>query len=67
MGCMGSKPVDVVDKEALQRNAKIDKILKNDKKTMDRTIKILLLGMCSILSPASSTWLDLVLRSSSIN
>lgn len=44
MGCMGSKPVDTTDKDALQRNARIDKVLKNDKKVMDRTIKILLLG-----------------------
>lgn len=44
MGCVGSKTTDPGDKEALQRNAKIDKILKGDKKTMDRTIKILLLG-----------------------
>lgn len=44
MGCMSSKPVDTTDKDALQRNARIDKVLKNDKKVMDRTIKILLLG-----------------------
>ncbi|KAL4870982.1 hypothetical protein BDV12DRAFT_41335 [Aspergillus spectabilis] len=45
MGCMGSKPVDAAeDKEAVQRNARIEKGLKNDKKVMDRTIKILLLG-----------------------
>ncbi|OJJ60658.1 hypothetical protein ASPSYDRAFT_29187 [Aspergillus sydowii CBS 593.65] len=45
MGCMSSKPVDAADnKEAVQRNARIDKTLKNDKKVMDRTIKILLLG-----------------------
>jgi guanine nucleotide-binding protein subunit alpha len=41
---MSSKPVDTVDKEAVQRNARIDKVLKTDKKVMDRTIKILLLG-----------------------
>ncbi|KAI9374294.1 guanine nucleotide binding protein, alpha subunit [Aspergillus egyptiacus] len=45
MGCMSSKPVDSTeDKDALQRNARIEKVLKNDKKVMDRTIKILLLG-----------------------
>ena len=46
MGCMTSKPADAGDKEALQRNARIDRVLKTDKKTLDRTIKILLLGMC---------------------
>lgn len=46
MGCMSSKPVDADDKDAIQQNARIDKVLKNDKKVMDRTIKILLLGMC---------------------
>ncbi|KAF9893057.1 hypothetical protein FE257_012468 [Aspergillus nanangensis] len=44
MGCMSSKPVETVDKDAVQRSARIDKGLKNDKKYMDRTIKILLLG-----------------------
>ncbi|KAJ5155744.1 hypothetical protein N7492_008547 [Penicillium capsulatum] len=43
MGCMSSKPVEA-DKDALQRNARIERGIKNDKKTMDRTIKILLLG-----------------------
>lgn len=45
MGCMSSKPVDTTDKDALQRTARIEKVLKNDKKNLDRTIKILLLGM----------------------
>ena len=45
MGCMSSKPADGADdREAVQRNARIEKSLKNDKKVMDRTIKILLLG-----------------------
>ncbi|KAL4931205.1 guanine nucleotide-binding protein subunit alpha [Aspergillus undulatus] len=45
MGCMSSKPADGADdREAVQRNARIEKGLKNDKKVMDRTIKILLLG-----------------------
>ncbi|KAJ5887911.1 hypothetical protein N7495_007952 [Penicillium taxi] len=43
MGCVGSKPAEE-DKEALQRNARIDRSIKSDKKNMDRTIKILLLG-----------------------
>jgi hypothetical protein len=42
---MSSKPVDAAEeKDAIQRNARIEKVLKNDKKVMDRTIKILLLG-----------------------
>lgn len=46
MGCMNSKTAaDPVEKDASQRNARIEKILKGDKKNMDRTIKILLLGM----------------------
>jgi guanine nucleotide-binding protein subunit alpha len=44
MGCMSSKQAEAADKEAVQRTARIDKTLKNDKKLMDRTIKILLLG-----------------------
>lgn len=43
MGCLVSTPAEA-DKEAAQRNARIDRNLKNDKKTLDRTIKILLLG-----------------------
>lgn len=43
MGCFMSKPAEA-DKEATQRNARIDRALKGDKKAMDRTIKILLLG-----------------------
>jgi hypothetical protein len=45
MGCMSSKQAEAADKEAVQRTVLIDKTLKNDKKLMDRTIKILLLGM----------------------
>lgn len=48
MGCMGSKPVEALDKEAVQQTARIDKSLKNDKKMMDRTIKILLLGVSPV-------------------
>ena len=48
MGCLGSKPVaNGGDKEGAQRNAKIDRVLRNDKKVIDRTIKILLLGKCA--------------------
>ncbi|KAJ5594765.1 Fungal G-protein alpha subunit [Penicillium hispanicum] len=43
MGCISSKPAEG-DKLALQRNARIDRSIRMDKKTMDRTIKILLLG-----------------------
>lgn len=42
MGCLYSKPE--VDREASQRNQRIERGIKNDKKTLDRTIKILLLG-----------------------
>ena len=44
MGCTMSKPDDGVDKEALARNAKIEKGLREDRKTEARTVKILLLG-----------------------
>ncbi|KAK5800581.1 hypothetical protein VI817_002793 [Penicillium citrinum] len=44
MGCINSKPAES-DRDAFQQNARIERTLKNDKKTMDRTIKILLLGM----------------------
>ncbi|OQD77627.1 hypothetical protein PENDEC_c002G02999 [Penicillium decumbens] len=43
MGCINSKPA-AEDKDALQQNARIERGLKSDKKAMDRTIKILLLG-----------------------
>ncbi|CAI7597933.1 unnamed protein product [Penicillium glandicola] len=43
MGCLVSKPEEA-DREAFQRNARIDRTIKSDKKTLDRTIKILLLG-----------------------
>lgn len=43
MGCFVSKPAEA-DRDAAQRNARIDRVIKSDKKTMDRTIKILLLG-----------------------
>lgn len=41
---MSSKTADPAGKDAQQRNVKIEKILKSDRKTMDRTIRILLLG-----------------------
>lgn len=47
MGCFASKPVDTGEKDSGQRNARIEKVLRNDKKVMDRTIKILLLGKSS--------------------
>ncbi|KAJ5115385.1 hypothetical protein NUU61_001144 [Penicillium alfredii] len=43
MGCINSKPAEA-DRNAVQQSARIDRALRNDKKTMDRTIKILLLG-----------------------
>ena len=44
MGCGGSK-VEADEKEAVAKNAQIDRQLKQDKKTEARTVKILLLGM----------------------
>ncbi|OJJ51712.1 hypothetical protein ASPZODRAFT_148945 [Penicilliopsis zonata CBS 506.65] len=45
MGCMSSKSAATpAEKEAVQQNARIEKVIKTDKKTLDRTIKILLLG-----------------------
>ncbi|KAJ9481049.1 hypothetical protein VN97_g12457 [Penicillium thymicola] len=45
MGCLSLKPTaGTANDEALQRNAKIEKLLKSDKKNMARTMKILLLG-----------------------
>lgn len=44
--------MDPDDKEAVQQNAKIEKIIRNDKKTLDRTIKILLLGKDSRITGA---------------
>jgi hypothetical protein len=43
MGCTGSK-VDVREKEASQRSAKIERQLRMDRKQETRTVKILLLG-----------------------
>ena len=43
MGCGPSKP-ETDDKEAVQQNAKIDRMLRQDKKVEARTVKILLLG-----------------------
>lgn len=54
MGCMSSKPADPAEKDALQQNSKIERIIKTDKKAMDRTIKILLLGMRSMFVPGRS-------------
>lgn len=46
-GCLSFKPtMSSGDGEALQRNAKIGKLIKADKKEMTRTMKILLLGKC---------------------
>ncbi|KAK5244387.1 hypothetical protein LTR40_012309, partial [Exophiala xenobiotica] len=43
MGCTGSK-IQPQEKEASQRNARIDRQLRQDRKTETRTVKILLLG-----------------------
>lgn len=51
MGCTSSK-LEPADKEAAKQTATIDRLIRMDKKTYDRTIKILLLGRCSkLLSP----------------
>lgn len=47
MGCMNSK-VEAEDKEAARINAGIEKQIRNDKKTYDRTVKMLLLGMFAL-------------------
>lgn len=50
MGCSGSKEMGEEDRIAVKRNATIDRMIRNDKKYQDRTVKILLLGMaCSLL------------------
>jgi guanine nucleotide-binding protein subunit alpha len=41
---MNSK-VEVEDKEATRINAAIEKQIRNDKKTSDRTVRMLLLGI----------------------
>ncbi|KIW12166.1 hypothetical protein PV08_09441 [Exophiala spinifera] len=43
MGCTGSK-IDPQEKEASQRNARIERQLRHDRKAESRTVKILLLG-----------------------
>jgi hypothetical protein len=54
MGCGPSK-MDAGDKLSHQQNAKIERQIREDKKTEARTVKILLLGMCpvSIIHSAS--------------
>lgn len=56
MGCLNSKPVDPDDKEAAQQNSRIEKVIRNDKKTLDRTIKILLLGKDSCICQRTCAW-----------
>lgn len=43
MGCTGSK-LDPQEKEAAAQNARIERQLRQDRKTDARTVKILLLG-----------------------
>lgn len=52
MGCISSKPAEA-EKEALQQSARIDRTIKQDKKTLDRTIKILLLGVLLLALPTA--------------
>lgn len=51
MGCSGSKEAEQEDRSAVKRNATIDRVIRMDKKTQDRTVKILLLGMTGHLEP----------------
>ena len=44
MGC-GQSRLDPDERNAIQKNARIEKSLRKDKKVDDRTVKILLLGM----------------------
>lgn len=48
MGCMGSK-ISPAEKEAILKNAQIERQLQDDKSTLNRTTKILLLGKLSII------------------
>ncbi|KAK2746464.1 hypothetical protein FQN57_003090 [Myotisia sp. PD_48] len=44
MGCTSSKDIDPEMKEQMRKNAAIEKVIRVDKRTYDRTVKILLLG-----------------------
>jgi hypothetical protein len=57
MGCMGSK-ISPAEKEAIIKNAKIDQQLEDDKSTLKRTTKILLLGKLSIFSESFHVFRD---------
>jgi hypothetical protein len=59
MGCGPSK-MDAGDKGSHQQNAKIEKQLREDRKTEARTIKILLLGMLpqSVMCPVTDLGCD---------
>ena len=46
MGGCFSEPLDPEEQGAKQRSTEIDKQLKRDKTKMERTIKLLLLGVC---------------------
>jgi hypothetical protein len=55
MGCMPSK-VDAGDQDARKRNAKIERIIRDDKKTEARTIKIFgLIGEENQTKPNNAT------------
>jgi hypothetical protein len=53
MGCGPSK-IDAGDKLSSQQNAKIERQLREDRKTEARTVKILLLGMLARIHDAFS-------------
>lgn len=48
MGCAPSKDEGKPDREGFKRNAAIDNLISMDKKKLDRTVKILLLGTWSL-------------------
>jgi hypothetical protein len=48
MGCAPSKDEGKPDREGFKRNAAIDNLISMDKKRLDRTVKILLLGTWSL-------------------
>ncbi|KAI1929830.1 hypothetical protein LOZ58_000648 [Ophidiomyces ophidiicola] len=44
MGCSGSRELSPEERRAVKHNATLDRLIRMDKKTYDRTVKILLLG-----------------------
>lgn len=63
MGCVMSS-IDGDEKYAVEQNAKIERRIRQDRRLDARTVKILLLGMCTILSSIGRMEKQLTLRSS---